>query len=155
MSARDRFHSQLLNPLRIRRADRSESSAATVSTAPRPARCSRCHELREAGQLVQDGGGVSFAWEDAMFEIRDYPGVLPVKAMRHYFEEMIRQTDKFRTSYSLQYETRNGQFSNYTDHGTDAFWVGFACGMRCHERLRKRVAEELESSAPNGMGREG
>jgi hypothetical protein len=31
----------------------------------------------------------------------------------------------------------NGEFSHYMNPETDTFWLGFALGMRCAERVQK------------------
>jgi hypothetical protein len=72
-----------------------------------------------------------------MLDIVDKPGVIPKAVMREYFEKAVNDTPALRASIPLGIVEINGVFSHYADSETDTFWLGFALGMRCAERVGK------------------
>ncbi len=76
----------------------------------------------------------------ATLKIKNKAGCIPVEAMRVLFENMVRNTPAFASNTPLGTVTINGAFSHYADPETDTMWLGFACGMRCQERLNNTVA---------------
>ena len=70
-----------------------------------------------------------------MLKIKDKPGCISVDTMRLYFERMVRDTPAFAQNTPLDAISINGQFSHFVDPETDTMWLGFALGMRCHERV--------------------
>lgn len=69
------------------------------------------------------------------------PGVISVALMRRYFELAMSTTPHFKTQ-PLGFVEASGEFCHYSNAYTDAMWMGFAIGMRCHERVAKSKPPE-------------
>lgn len=82
-----------------------------------------------------------------MLDIKDKPGTISKKLMRHYFEGAINITAALKANTPLGIVTVNGEFSHYSDRDTDTMWIGFALGMRCAERAQAAVDAQTR-----GMG---
>ncbi len=74
-----------------------------------------------------------------MLDIKDKPGAISKKLMRHYFEGAINNTAALKANTPLGTVTVNGEFSHYANGDTDTMWIGFALGMRCAERVQSAV----------------
>lgn len=79
-----------------------------------------------------------------MLDIRDREGCISKLALRRYFEGAITQTPALAHLPLKAVEIR-GHFNHYEDPRIDNLWVGFALGMRCHERVMK--ANSISSPA--------
>ena len=72
-----------------------------------------------------------------MLTIAEKPGAIPVAQIRECFEQAIRETKALADNTPLGTMEINGVFSHYMDPDTDTMWLGFALGMRYHERMLK------------------
>lgn len=77
--------------------------------------------------------------------VKDRSGVLPIHRIRAYFEEAVRQTGNL---HSQPMEVAEGEQFAYANAETNIFWLGFAIGMRCSERvLRAQMAAQIRHDA--------
>ncbi len=70
-----------------------------------------------------------------MLTIADKPGAIPSAQIRECFERVVRETKSLADNTPLGTMVINGVFSHYMDQDTDTMFLGFALGMRCHERM--------------------
>lgn len=77
---------------------------------------------------------------DGHLVVRDRPGAMSQKVMRHYFEDAVKQTEVLakRVHIGLVTVEADGAVV-YADPVTQAMWVSWALGMRCAERLQAAV----------------
>jgi len=68
----------------------------------------------------------------AKLVISDRPGVLPTHRIREYFERALQDTEVLRPQPT---QVQEGQQFAYENPETNIFWLGFALGMRCSERV--------------------
>ena len=80
-----------------------------------------------------------------MLTIADRPGVIPAEKIRECFERLVNETPSLSVGTPLGAMRINGRFSHYMDADTDTLFLGFALGMRCHERMSKEPLTESES----------
>jgi len=84
-----------------------------------------------------------------MFVIKDRPGVMPTKLMRHYFEGAMNQTGVFADRIHLDSSTEADGTLTYGDDMVQMLWVGWALGMRCAERIdREQRAQDVGIGPP-------
>lgn len=66
--------------------------------------------------------------------------------MRIYFERAVKDTPVLEKNTPLGVMEINSAFSHYMDADTDTLWIGFALGMRCHQRTTAVTIRELQKT---------
>ena len=80
-----------------------------------------------------------------MLTIADRPGVISAEKIQECFERAVRESKSLASNTPLGAMAINGRFSHYMDPDTDTMWLGFALGMRYHERMSKEPLTESDS----------